>query len=118
MDYTAAERMTVNAASLLRDGEVVSRGLLNLMRRAHVPDLLTVLAISMPPSSAIIVGQKCLCRVGWSDGNGSLSKLLLCDPPHQKWRFPQEVDFCTSGGLPGGHAGVRKAECADKVHWR
>jgi glutaconate CoA-transferase subunit B len=176
MEYTASELMTVNAARLLRDGDVVFVGVglpnlaCNLARRTHAPNLLMIyeagvvgarpnrlpLSIGDP---TLVSGSTLVCSmyeifslylqrgnvdVGFLGGAqidryGNINATVIGDydqpkvrlpgsggsmeiaawanrcyiiTPHQKRRFPQRVDFRTSGGfLDGKHqrleSGVR-----------
>ncbi len=166
--YTASELMTVNAARLLRDGDVVFVGVglpnlaCNLARRTHAPGLVMIyesgvigaqparlpLSIGDPTlvSGALAVCsmydifafylQRGFISVGFMGGAqidryGNVNATVIGDyrkpkvrlpgsggameiaawadrwfiiTPHQKRRFPEKVDFCTSAGFLGGRA--------------
>ena len=166
--YTASELMTVNAARLLRDGDVVFVGVglpnlaCNLARRTHAPGLVMIyesgvigaqparlpLSIGDPTlvSGALSVCsmydifafylQRGFISVGFMGGAqidrfGNVNATVIGDyhkpkvrlpgsggameiaawadrwfiiTPHQKRRFPEKVDFCTSAGFLGGRA--------------
>ena len=167
MEYTASELMAVNAARLLRDGDVVFVGVglpnlaCNLARRTHAPNLLMIyeagvvgarpqrlpLSIGDP---TLVTGSCLVCSmydifslylqrgnvdVGFLGGAqidrfGNINATVIGDyhkpkvrlpgsggsmeiaawanrcyiiTPHQVRRFPQRVDFCTSGGFLEGN---------------
>jgi glutaconate CoA-transferase subunit B len=166
--YTASELMTINAARLLRDGDVVFVGVglpnlaCNLARRTHAPGLVMIyesgvigaqparlpLSIGDPTlvSGALSVCsmydifafylQRGFISVGFMGGAqidryGNVNATVIGDyrkpkvrlpgsggameiaawadrwyiiTPHQKRRFPEKVDFCTSAGFLGGRA--------------
>ncbi|NLG72421.1 MAG: CoA-transferase subunit beta [Chloroflexi bacterium] len=166
--YTSAELMTINAARLLRDGDVVFVGVglpnlaCNLARRTHATNLLMIyeagvigaqperlpLSIGDP---TLVSGATAVCSmydifalylqrgnvdVGFLGGAqidrfGNINATVIGDyehpkvrlpgsggsmeiaawanrcyviTPHQKRRFPEKVDFCTSAGFLGGRA--------------
>jgi glutaconate CoA-transferase subunit B len=171
--YTAPELMTINAARMLRDGDVVFVGVglpnlaCNLARRTHAPNLVMIyesgvigaqparlpLSIGDPTlvSGALSVCsmydifafylQRGFISVGFMGGaqidrygnvnatvigdyrrpkvrlpgsGGSMEIAAWADrwfiiTPHQKRRFPERVDFCTSAGFLGGRAERAKA---------
>ncbi len=164
--YTAAELMTINAARLLRDQDVVFVGVglpnlaCNLAQRTHAPNLVMIyeagvigarpsrlpLSIGDPTlvSGAALVCsmyeifslylQRGLIDVGFLGGAqidrfGNINATVIGDyfhpkvrlpgsggsmeiaawanrcyiiTPHQKRRFPERVDFCTSAGFLSG----------------
>ncbi|MDT8898485.1 CoA-transferase [Thermanaerothrix sp. 4228-RoL] len=164
--YTAAELMTINAARLLRDHDVVFVGVglpnlaCNLAQRTHAPNLVMIyeagvigarpsrlpLSIGDPTlvSGAALVCsmyeifslylQRGLIDVGFLGGAqidrfGNINATVIGDyfhpkvrlpgsggsmeiaawanrcyiiTPHQKRRFPERVDFCTSAGFLSG----------------
>jgi glutaconate CoA-transferase subunit B len=170
--YTAPELMTINAARLLRDGDVVFVGVglpnlaCNLARRTHAPNLVMIyesgvigaqparlpLSIGDPTlvSGALSVCsmydifafylQRGFISVGFMGGAqidrfGNVNATVIGDyhkpkvrlpgsggameiaawadrwyiiTPHQKRRFPEKVDFCTSAGFLGGRAERQK----------
>jgi glutaconate CoA-transferase subunit B len=167
-EYTASELMTINAARMLRDGDVVFVGVglpnlaCNLARRTHAPGLVMIyesgvigaqparlpLSIGDPTlvSGALSVCsmydifafylQRGFISVGFMGGAqidryGNVNATVIGDyrkpkvrlpgsggameiaawadrwfiiTPHQKRRFPEKVDFCTSAGFLGGRA--------------
>ncbi len=166
--YSAAELMTVNAARLLKDGDVVFVGVglpnlaCNLARRTHAPGLLMIYeagVIGAQPARlplsigdpTLVSGAAAVCSmydiftlylqrgnvdVGFLGGAqidryGNINATVIGDyhhpkvrlpgsggskeiaawadrcyvmTPHQKRRFPERVDFCTSGGFLGVRA--------------
>lgn len=176
--FTASEILTINAARLLRDGDVVFVGVglpnlaCNLARRTHAPNLLMIyeagvigaqpqrlpLSIGDP---TLVSGSTAVCSmydifafylqrgkvdVGFMGGAqidrfGNINATVIGDyrhpkvrlpgsggskeiaawanrcyilTPHQKRRFPEKVDFCTSAGFLSGRserqaAGLRGA---------
>lgn len=171
-EYSPAELMTINAARLLRDGDVVFVGVglpnlaCNLARHTHAPNLLMIyeagvigaqperlpLSIGDP---TLVSGATAVCSmydifafylqrgnvdVGFLGGAqidqfGNINATVIGDydhpkvrlpgsggsmeiaawanrcyvmTPHQKRRFPAQVDFRTSAGFLGGH-GERQA---------
>ena len=166
--FTAPELMTINAARMLRDGDVVFVGVglpnlaCNLARRTHAPNLVMIyesgvigaqparlpLSIGDPSlvSGALSVCsmydifafylQRGLISVGFMGGAqidrfGNVNATVIGDyhkpkvrlpgsggameiaawadrwfiiTPHQKRRFPEKVDFCTSAGFLSGRA--------------
>jgi len=166
--YTASELMTINAARLLRDGDVVFVGVglpnlaCNLARRTHAPGLVMIYesgVIGAQPSRlplsigdpTLVSGALSVCSmydifafylqrgfisVGFMGGAqidryGNVNATVIGDyrkpkvrlpgsggameiaawadrwfiiTPHQKRRFPEKVDFCTSAGFLGGRA--------------
>jgi glutaconate CoA-transferase subunit B len=176
MEYSASELMTINAARLLRDGEVVFVGVglpnlaCNLARRTHAPNLYMIYeagVIGAQPSRlplsigdpTLVSGAAAVCSmydvftfylqrgnvdVGFLGGAqidrfGNINATVIGDydhpkvrlpgsggsqeiagwanrcyiiTPHQKRRFPEQVDFQTSAGFcyrqhHRGEAGVR-----------
>lgn len=174
--WTASELMTVNAARLLRDGDVVFVGVglpnlaCNLARRTHAPNLYMIyeagvigarpnrlpLSIGDPTLvsgavavcsmydiftlylqrgnvdvgflggaqidrygniNATVIGEYAHPRVRLPGSGGSMEIAAWANrcyiiTPHQKRRFPERVDFCTSAGFLNGKgerqaAGVR-----------
>jgi len=168
MSYSASELMCINAARLLRDGDVVFVGVglpnlaCNLARRTHAPNLQMIyeagvigarptripLSIGDP---TLVSGASSVCSmydifsfylqrgnvdVGFLGGAqidryGNINATVIGDyakpkvrlpgsggsqeiaawanrcyiiTPHQKRRFPEKVDFCTSAGFLGGRA--------------
>jgi len=166
--YTSSELMTINAARLLRDGDVVFVGVglpnlaCNLARRTHAPNLLMIyeagvvgarpqrlpLSIGDP---TLVSGAAAVCSmydifslylqrgnvdVGFLGGAqidrfGNINSTVIGDyqhpkvrlpgsggsmemaawanrcyiiTPHQKRRFPERVDFCTSAGFLSGRS--------------
>ncbi len=166
--YTSSELMTINAARLLRDGEVVFVGVglpnlaCNLARRTHAPNLVMIyeagvvgaqpnrlpLSIGDP---TLVSGALAVCSmydifafylqrgnvdVGFLGGaqidrfaninatvigpyqhpkvrlpgsGGSMEIAAWANrcyilTPHQKRRFPEKLDFCTSAGFLGGRS--------------
>jgi glutaconate CoA-transferase subunit B len=164
--FTAPELMTINAARMLRDGDVVFVGVglpnlaCNLARRTHAPNLVMIyesgvigaqparlpLSIGDPTlvSGALSVCsmydifafylQRGFISVGFMGGAqidrfGNVNATVIGDyrkpkvrlpgsggameiaawadrwfiiTPHQKRRFPEKVDFCTSAGFLTG----------------
>lgn len=164
--YTPSELMIVNAARLLRDGDVVFVGVgqpnlaCNLARRTHAPNLLMIYeagVIGAQPARlplsigdpTLVSGATAVCSmydifslylqrgnvdVGFMGGAqidryGNINATVIGDyqhpkvrlpgsggskeisawanrcyimTPHQKRRFPEKVDFCTSAGFLGG----------------
>ncbi|GAP07713.1 acyl CoA:acetate/3-ketoacid CoA transferase, beta subunit [Anaerolinea thermolimosa] len=174
--WTASELMTINAARLLRDGDVVFVGVglpnlaCNLARRTHAPNLYMIyeagvigarpnrlpLSIGDPTLvsgaaavcsmydiftlylqrgnvdvgflggaqidrygniNATVIGEYTHPRVRLPGSGGSMEIAAWANrcyiiTPHQKRRFPERVDFCTSAGFLSGKgerqaAGVR-----------
>ena len=170
--YTAPELMTINAARLLRDGDVVFVGVglpnlaCNLARRTHAPNLVMIYesgVIGAQPARlplsigdpTLVSGALSVCSmydifafylqcgfisVGFMGGAqidrfGNVNATVIGDyhkpkvrlpgsggameiaawadrwyiiTPHQKRRFPEKVDFCTSAGFLGGRAERQK----------
>ena len=166
--YTAAELMTINAARLLRDGDVVFVGVglpnlaCNLARRTHAPSLVMIYeagVIGAQPARlplsigdpTLVSGALSVCSmyeiftlylqrgnidVGFLGGAqidrfGNINATVIGDyrqpkvrlpgsggsmeiaawanrcyimTPHQKRRFPENVDFRTSAGFLNGRA--------------
>jgi len=166
--YTASELMCINAARLLRDGDVVFVGVglpnlaCNLARRTHAPNLQMIYeagVIGARPSRiplsigdpTLVSGASSVCSmydifsfylqrgnvdVGFLGGAqidryGNINATVIGDyakpkvrlpgsggsqeiaawanrcyiiTPHQKRRFPEKVDFCTSAGFLGGRS--------------
>jgi glutaconate CoA-transferase subunit B len=166
LQYTSAELMCVNAANLLRDGDVVFVGVglpnlaCNLARRTHAPNLQMIYeagVIGARPSRlplsigdpTLVSGASSVCSmfdifsnylqrgnvdVGFLGGAqidrfGNINATVIgnyANPkvrlpgsggsqemagwanrcyvitPHQKRRFPEKVDFCTSAGYLSG----------------
>jgi glutaconate CoA-transferase, subunit B len=164
--YTASELMTVNAARLLRDNDVVFVGVglpnlaCNLARRTHAPNLVMIYeagVIGAQPARlplsigdpTLVSGAAAVCSmydifafylqrgyvdVGFMGGAqvdrfGNINATVIGDydhpkvrlpgsggameiaawanrcyilTPHQKRRFPEHVDFCTSVGFLSG----------------
>lgn len=167
MEYTASELMTVNAARLLKNEDVVFVGVglpnlaCNLARRTHAPDLLMIyeagvvgarparlpLSIGDPTLvsgsslvcsmfdifsyylqrgnvdvgflggaqidrycniNATVIGDYLHPKVRLPGSGGSMeiagwANRCYMITPHQKRRFPEKVDFCTSAGFLNGH---------------
>ena len=168
LTYTSSELMCINAARLLRDGDVVFVGVglpnlaCNLARRTHAPNLQMIyeagvigarparlpLSIGDP---TLVSGASSVCSmydiftlylqrgnvdVGFLGGEqidryGYINATVIGDyshpkvrlpgsggsqemaawanrcyiiTPHQKRRFPEKVDFCTSAGFLDGRA--------------
>jgi glutaconate CoA-transferase subunit B len=168
LTYTSSELMCINAARLLRDGDVVFVGVglpnlaCNLARRTHAPNLQMIyeagvigarparlpLSIGDP---TLVSGASSVCSmydiftlylqrgnvdVGFLGGAqidryGNINATVIGDyshpkvrlpgsggsqemaawanrcyiiTPHQKRRFPEKVDFCTSAGFLDGRA--------------
>ena len=163
MEYSASELMTINAARLLRDGDVVFVGVglpnlaCNLARRTHAPGLYMIYeagVIGAQPSRlplsigdpTLVSGASAVCSmydvftfylqrgnvdVGFLGGAqidryGNINATTIGDyahpkvrlpgsggsmeiagwanrcyimTPHQKRRFPEQVDFQTSAGF-------------------
>jgi glutaconate CoA-transferase subunit B len=168
LTFTAPELMTINAARMLRDGDVVFVGVglpnlaCNLARRTHAPNLVMIyesgvigaqparlpLSIGDPTlvSGALSVCsmydifafylQRGFISVGFMGGaqidrfcnvnatvigdyrkpkvrlpgsGGAMEIAAWADrwfiiTPHQKRRFPEKVDFCTSAGFLTGRS--------------
>jgi glutaconate CoA-transferase subunit B len=166
--FTAPELMTINAARMLRDGDVVFVGVglpnlaCNLARRTHAPNMVMIyesgvigaqparlpLSIGDPTlvSGALSVCsmydifafylQRGFISVGFMGGAqidrfGNVNATVIGDyrkpkvrlpgsggameiaawadrwfiiTPHQKRRFPEKVDFCTSAGFLSGRS--------------
>ena len=166
--YSSAELLTINAARLLRDGDVVFVGVglpnlaCNLARQTHAPNLLMIYearVIGAQPSRlplsigdpTLVSGATSVCSmydifafylqrgnvdVGFLGGAqidryGNINATVIGDyehpkvrlpgsggsmeiaawanrcyiiTPHQKRRFPKEVDFRTSAGFLNGRA--------------
>ncbi|MFZ6028108.1 MAG: CoA-transferase subunit beta [Chloroflexota bacterium] len=164
--YSSAELLTINAARLLRDGDVVFVGVglpnlaCNLARRTHAPRLVMIYeagVIGAQPARlplsigdpTLVSGALAVCSmydifslylqrgnvdVGFLGGAqidryGNINATVIGDyvhpkvrlpgsggsqeiaawanrcyvlTPHQKRRFPEKVDFCTSAGFLGG----------------
>jgi len=167
-NYSSAELMTINAARLLRDGDVVFVGVglpnlaCNLARRTHAPNLLMIYeagVVGAQPSRlplsigdpTLVSGALAVCSmydifafylqrgnvdVGFLGGaqidrfgninatvigpydhpkvrlpgsGGSMEIAAWANrcyilTPHQKRRFPEKLDFCTSAGFLGGRS--------------
>ncbi len=167
-EYTASELMTINAARMLRDGDVVFVGVglpnlaCNLARRTHAPGLVMIYELGVigaqPARLPLSIGdptlvsgalsvcsmydifafylQRGFISVGFMGGAqidryGNVNATVIGDyhkpkvrlpgsggameiaawadrwfiiTPHQKRRFPEKVDFCTSAGFLGGRA--------------
>ncbi len=165
-EYTASELMTINAARMLRDGDVVFVGVglpnlaCNLARRTHAPGLVMIYELGVigaqPARLPLSIGdptlvsgalsvcsmydifafylQRGFISVGFMGGAqidryGNVNATVIGDyrkpkvrlpgsggameiaawadrwfiiTPHQKRRFPEKVDFCTSAGFLGG----------------
>ncbi len=168
LEYSAAELMTINAARLLRDGDVVFVGVglpnlaCNLARRTHAPSLVMIYeagVIGAQPARlplsigdpTLVSGALSVCSmyeiftlylqrgnidVGFLGGAqidrfGNINATVIGDyqqpkvrlpgsggsmeiaawanrcyimTPHQKRRFPENVDFRTSAGFLNGRA--------------
>jgi len=166
--YNASELLTINAARLLRDGDVVFVGVglpnlaCNLARRTHAPRLLMIYeagVIGAQPARlplsigdpTLVSGALAVCSmydifsfylqrgnidVGFLGGAqidrfGNINATVIGDyrhpkvrlpgsggsmeiaawanrcyiiTPHQKRRFPEQVDFRTSAGFLGGRS--------------
>ena len=166
--FSSAELMTINAARLLRDGDVVFVGVglpnlaCNLARRTHAPNLVMIYeagVIGAQPSRlplsigdpTLVSGALSVCSmyeiftlylqrgnidVGFMGGAqidrfGNINATVIGDynqpkvrlpgsggsmeiaawanrcyimTPHQKRRFPEQVDFRTSAGFLSGRA--------------
>lgn len=166
MEYSASELMTVNAARLLKDGDVVFVGVglpnlaCNLARKTHAPGLMMIYeagVVGARPSRlplsigdpTLVSGASLVCSmydvfsyylqrgnvdVGFLGGaqidrycninatvigdyghpkvrlpgsGGSMEIAAWANrcyiiTPHQKRRFPEKVDFCTSAGFLAG----------------
>ena len=167
-NYTSSELMTINAARLLRDGDVVFVGVglpnlaCNLARRTHAPNLVMIYeagVIGAQPARlplsigdpTLVSGALSVCSmydiftlylqrgnidVGFMGGAqidrfGNINATVIGEynqpnvrlpgsggsmeiaawanrcyimTPHQKRRFPEQVDFRTSAGFLGGRA--------------
>lgn len=165
---TAPELMTIHAARMLRDGDVVFVGVglpnlaCNLARRTHAPNLVMIYesgVIGAQPSrlplsigdptlvsgalsvcsmydifafylqrgfisvgfmggaqidrfgnvNATVIGDYAKPKVRLPGSGGSMEIAAWADrwfiiTPHQKRRFPEKVDFCTSAGFLGGRS--------------
>ena len=165
-NYTSSELMTINAARLLRDGDVVFVGVglpnlaCNLARRTHAPNLVMIyeagvigaqparlpLSIGDPTLvsgalsvcsmydiftlylqrgnidvgfmggaqidrfgniNATVIGEYNQPKVRLPGSGGSMEIAAWANrcyimTPHQKRRFPEQVDFRTSAGFLGG----------------
>jgi glutaconate CoA-transferase subunit B len=168
LSYTASELMCINAARLLRDGDVVFVGVglpnlaCNLARRTHAPNLQMIyeagvigarparlpLSIGDPTLvsgassvcsmydiftlylqrgnvdvgflggaqidryaniNATVIGDYAHPKVRLPGSGGSQEMAAWANrcyimTPHQKRRFPEKVDFCTSAGFLSGRA--------------
>lgn len=168
LTYTSSELMCINAARLLRDGDVVFVGVglpnlaCNLARHMHAPNLQMIYeagVIGARPSRlplsigdpTLVSGASSVCSmfdifsnylqrgnvdVGFLGGAqidkfGNINATVIGDyqhpkvrlpgsggsqemggwanrcyvmTPHQKRRFPEKVDFCTSAGFLRGRA--------------
>jgi len=168
INYSSSELMTINAARLLRDGDVVFVGVglpnlaCNLARRTHAPNLLMIYeagVVGAQPSRlplsigdpTLVSGSLAVCSmydifafylqrgnvdVGFLGGaqidrfgninatvigsydhpkvrlpgsGGSMEIAAWANrcyilTPHQKRRFPEKLDFCTSAGFLGGRS--------------
>ncbi|MDD2695622.1 MAG: CoA-transferase subunit beta [Anaerolineales bacterium] len=168
LSYTSPELLTINAARLLRDGDVVFVGVglpnlaCNLARRTHAPNLVMIyeagvigaqparlpLSIGDPTLvsgalsvcsmydifafylqrgnvdvgflggaqidrfgniNATVIGGYAHPKVRLPGSGGSMEIAAWADrcyiiTPHQKRRFPEKVDFCTSAGFMSGRA--------------
>ena len=166
--YTSAEILTINAARLLRDGDVVFVGVglpnlaCNLARRTHAPNLVMIYeagVIGAQPARlplsigdpTLVSGALAVCSmydifafylqrgnvdVGFLGGaqidrfgninatvigpyerpkvrlpgsGGSMEIAAWANrcyilTPHQKRRFPEKLDFCTSAGFLSGRS--------------
>ena len=167
-NYTSSELMAINAARLLRDGDVVFVGVglpnlaCNLARRTHAPNLVMIyeagvigaqparlpLSIGDPTLvsgalsvcsmydiftlylqrgnidvgfmggaqidrfgniNATVIGEYNQPKVRLPGSGGSMEIAAWANrcyimTPHQKRRFPEQVDFRTSAGFLGGRA--------------
>jgi glutaconate CoA-transferase subunit B len=167
-NYTSSELMTINAARLLRDGDVVFVGVglpnlaCNLARRTHAPNLVMIyeagvigaqparlpLSIGDPTLvsgalsvcsmydiftlylqrgnidvgfmggaqidrygniNATVIGEYNQPKVRLPGSGGSMEIAAWANrcyimTPHQKRRFPEQVDFRTSAGFLSGRA--------------
>jgi len=165
-NYSSSELMTINAARLLRDGDVVFVGVglpnlaCNLARRTHAPNLVMIYeagVIGAQPARlplsigdpTLVSGALAVCSmydifafylqrgnvdVGFLGGAqidrfGNINATVIGPyehpkvrlpgsggameiaawanryyilSPHQKRRFPEKLDFCTSAGFLGG----------------
>ena len=174
LNYTSSELMTINAARLLRDGDVVFVGVglpnlaCNLARRTHAPNLVMIYEagvigaqpVRLPLSigdPTLVSGALSVCSmydiftlylqrgnidVGFMGGAqidrfGNINATVIGDynqpkvrlpgsggsmeiaawanrcyiiTPHQKRRFPEQVDFRTSAGFLNGRT-ERDAAC-------
>lgn len=168
LTYSSSELLTINAARLLRDGDVVFVGVglpnlaCNLARRTHAPNLVMIYeagVIGAQPARlplsigdpTLVSGSLSVCSmydifafylqrgnvdVGFLGGAqidrfGNINATVIGDynrpkvrlpgsggsmeiaawanrcyilTPHQKRRFPEQVDFRTSAGFLGGRA--------------
>jgi glutaconate CoA-transferase subunit B len=168
LPFTAPELMTINAARMLRDGDVVFVGVglpnlaCNLARRTHAPNLVMIYesgVIGAQPARlplsigdpSLVSGALAVCSmydifafylqrgfisVGFMGGAqidrfGNVNATVIGDyrkpkvrlpgsggameiaawadrwfiiTPHQKRRFPEKVDFCTSAGFLTGRS--------------
>jgi glutaconate CoA-transferase subunit B len=168
LEYTSSELMCINAARLLRDGDVVFVGVglpnlaCNLARRTHAPNLQMIyeagvigarparlpLSIGDPTLvsgassvcsmydiftlylqrgnvdvgflggaqidryaniNATVIGDYTHPKVRLPGSGGSQEMAAWANrcyimTPHQKRRFPEKVDFCTSAGFLQGRA--------------
>ena len=173
LSYTASELMCINAARLLRDGDVVFVGVglpnlaCNLARLTHAPNLQMIyeagvigarparlpLSIGDPTLvsgassvcsmydiftlylqrgnvdvgflggaqidryaniNATVIGEYAHPKVRLPGSGGSQEMAAWANrcyimTPHQKRRFPEKVDFCTSAGFLNGRAGREAA---------
>ena len=173
LSYTASELMCINAARLLRNGDVVFVGVglpnlaCNLARRTHAPNLQMIyeagvigarparlpLSIGDPTLvsgassvcsmydiftlylqrgnvdvgflggaqidryaniNATVIGEYAHPKVRLPGSGGSQEMAAWANrcyimTPHQKRRFPEKVDFCTSAGFLNGRAGREAA---------
>src|SRR4030067_48289 len=111
-EYTSSELMTINAARLLRDGDVVFVGVglpnlaCNLARRTHAPNLVMIY-------EAGVIGGDEQPKVRLPGSGGSMEIAAWAErcyimTPHQKRRLPEKVDFRTSAGFLSGR-GERQA---------
>jgi glutaconate CoA-transferase subunit B len=168
LNYTSSELMTINAARLLRDGDVVFVGVglpnlaCNLARRTHAPNMVMIyeagvigaqparlpLSIGDPTLvsgalsvcsmydiftlylqrgnidvgfmggaqidrfgniNATVIGEYNQPKVRLPGSGGSMEIAAWANrcyiiTPHQKRRFPEQVDFRTSAGFLSGRA--------------
>jgi glutaconate CoA-transferase, subunit B len=168
LPFTAPELMTINAARMLRDGDVVFVGVglpnlaCNLARRTHAPNLVMIYesgVIGAQPARlplsigdpSLVSGALAVCSMydifafylqrgfislGFMGGAqidrfGNVNATVIGDyrkpkvrlpgsggameiaawadrwfiiTPHQKRRFPEKVDFCTSAGFLTGRS--------------